>query len=536
MQLPQTRSSRALWRVLVLGILFSVLPLSAATTLLARPLWLRAPAASQKAQTTETWMGLYMGSRKVGYAHLQTLPATYQGKPALRSISKSVTKLTVLGSAVEQEESQETLSDLRYQPLEQTFNIKSNGSAIQLTATYDYAAHKVTCRLNTGGAQTTKTLTIPKDAVLAGDTNFLTAGQPLSVGQKLSFYFLNPLNVELEEAKVEVAGRETLKDAVSGKMAPTFVIKAHLSLGDMTSWETEDGDTLKNEMSLAGITLTMLKEPQAVALNPEAQPLPAPGASNSGGTAYTPPADFAVATAIGTDRPIQDARNVRALTVTIAGVPEKRFVLSDDRQRAEILPVANALAGYTVRYDIRATPFEAANAARLPITDPALKPYLWKAAYLDTSDVNIRSTAARLRGKEKNLYRIAVRIRDWVHKNMRPDASIGVPRSASDIFLRRRGVCRDYATFYTALARAAGVPTRLCGGIVYAEDKFFYHAWAESYVGQWVAFDPTLPAPSGAEPFVDATHIKFTQGDPMGMFRVVGIVGKLHITVQDFAL
>src|SRR5947209_1869987 len=82
----------------------------------------------------------------------------------------------------------------------------------------------------------------------------------------------------------------------------------------------------------------------------------------------------------------------------------------------------------------------------------------------------------------------------------------------------RRRVCLDYATLYAALARAAGVPTRLCAGIVYAQGKFYYHAWAESYVGQWVAFDPTLYDPEQPVAYVDATHIKFAQGDVTGMF------------------
>ena len=93
-------------------------------------------------------------------------------------------------------------------------------------------------------------------------------------------------------------------------------------------------------------------------------------------------------------------------------------------------------------------------------------------------------------------------------------------------------MCRDYATLYTALARAAGVPTRLCAGIVYADGKFFYHAWAESFVGQWVAFDPTLYDPKQAS-FVDATHIKFAQGDVTQMFEVVSIVGRLKIHIVE---
>ena len=66
----------------------------------------------------------------------------------------------------------------------------------------------------------------------------------------------------------------------------------------------------------------------------------------------------------------------------------------------------------------------------------------------------------------------------------------------------------------------------MCGGIVYAEGRFFYHAWAECWVGEWLPFDAT----TGVD-FVDATHIKFAQGDVTDMYRVAAIVGKLKISV-----
>jgi transglutaminase-like putative cysteine protease len=135
---------------------------------------------------------------------------------------------------------------------------------------------------------------------------------------------------------------------------------------------------------------------------------------------------------------------------------------------------------------------------------------------------------------------------------MRPETDIGVIRAASEVLTHPVGVCRDYAILFTALARAAGVPARVCGGIVYFRDGFYYHAWSEVGVQAfrrsgvqessperpnartperltWVAFDATLPTD-----FVDATHLKFAQGDPTAMFQAVRVVGQLKAEVLDY--
>ncbi len=477
-------------------------------------------------------MGMYLNGQKIGYTSLRTEPTTYHGKPALLSLSGSVTKMTLLGSSVQQEEISHTITDLAYRPLSQVFDVKSNGSVLHVEADYDYTENKVACRVGVGAQATTKTLTIPPGANLTGDVNGLPGGQKLTVGQKITTLQFDPLTVALLPVAIQVMSRETVRDALSGKDTPALVVKANMSLGQMTTWESEDGDLLKADIGMGFVHITMQREARAKALAfPDS-------AASQDATGYAPPTDFAIVTAIKTDRPIDNPRRVRALRVSIVGVPDRRLLLSDDRQR-ETLPAPDILPPYATDVQISAAPFDPAKSALASpdiARNPDLSPFLGKAAFLDTENPEIVETAAKLRGGETRLYSIAVNIRDWVHRSMTPDPSIGVPRAATDIFARRRGVCRDYATLYTALARAAGVPTRLCSGIVYAEGRFFYHAWAESWVGRWLSFDPTLYDPAQKADFVDATHIKFAQGDVTSMFAVVAIIGKLQITVQDFTL
>jgi transglutaminase-like putative cysteine protease len=484
--------------------------------------------SARHAVAEEEWTGVYFGRKKIGYSVTRTTPTTFLSAPALKESGHTVTRLLLLGANVEEDEVSESITDLNHRPLRQTLDVKSNGSALHVEARFDYAAGKVYCVLGSGPAATHKTLDIPPGANLATDTNTLTQGHALSVGKSYKFYYLQPLSVELRPATLEVTGKATIRSD-SGSQVATFEVHADMPEGKMIGWAAADGTLVKSELSIGAFGMTMVHESRHHALDTAyASPALAPAVAG----AAVAPADFADATALKPDRILPDPRKMRYLKVKISGVPEQNMVASDARQ--SFTRDGEGANGITADFTVTAEKFAAADADTWPVRDPALTPFLSRAAYLETDDALIRQTALRLRGKETNLYRIASNIRDWVHEVMTPDPSIAVVRSAKDVFGRRRGVCRDYATLYTAVARAAGVPTRLCAGIVYAEGKFFYHAWAESFVGKWVAFDPTLYDAKQAS-YVDATHIKFAQGDVTQMFEVVSIVGRLkvHVVASD---
>lgn len=84
-------------------------------------------------------------------------------------------------------------------------------------------------------------------------------------------------------------------------------------------------------------------------------------------------------------------------------------------------------------------------------------------------------------------------IRDWVaqHLTYEPGASTAAT-CATDTFVQRSGVCRDYAHLVIALARAASIPARYAS--VYAPDVSppDFHAVAEVFLaGAWRLVDAT---------------------------------------------
>jgi hypothetical protein len=142
-----------------------------------------------------------------------------------------------------------------------------------------------------------------------------------------------------------------------------------------------------------------------------------------------------------------------------------------------------------------------------------LNRYLENFDYMSLNSSLIKRQASQIKGSSIDLYEIAMRTCDWVYNSMNYSAStLLLPnRSAEEILSSRQGICRDYAVLYTALMRAEGVPTRLCSGIVDVDNRFYYHEWAETYIGKqygWVAVDPTLD-----QHIADATHIVVDYGD-----------------------
>ena len=75
-------------------------------------------------------------------------------------------------------------------------------------------------------------------------------------------------------------------------------------------------------------------------------------------------------------------------------------------------------------------------------------------------------------------------------------------RTASEAYVERRGVCRDYAHLAVTLCRCLNIPARYCTGYItdigvpppYAPMDFA--AWIEVYLGgRWHSFDPRNNAP-----------------------------------------
>lgn len=131
----------------------------------------------------------------------------------------------------------------------------------------------------------------------------------------------------------------------------------------------------------------------------------------------------------------------------------------------------------------------------LPGELPALVvPYLWPSRYCeaDRFEQFVQREFRHAEGGDK-----VVSMADWIFRNVeyRSGSSDG-STTAVDAFVKRQGVCRDFAHLLAAFARAAGIPARLVSAYAWDLSPPDFHAVVEVWLDNgWHLVDATGLAP-----------------------------------------
>ena len=163
--------------------------------------------------------------------------------------------------------------------------------------------------------------------------------------------------------------------------------------------------------------------------------------------------------------------------------------------------------------------------ARLPIRDTTRSAELAAEPLIQANDPRIQAQARQIVGGERRAGRSAELLARWVFDALEKRITISVP-SALQVLEDRRGDCNEHTVLYVALARALGLPARTAAGVVYLRGQFYYHAWPEVWLGQWVAVDPTF----GQFP-ADASHLRFVVGGLARQVELIRLIGRLELSV-----
>jgi hypothetical protein len=221
------------------------------------------------------------------------------------------------------------------------------------------------------------------------------------------------------------------------------------------------------------------------------------------------------------DPPLRDSTQLTGLAVEISGWDDTLPLLQEGGQTA----VKSGEGRITIRTGLAVPPSPVPVPSEVAAKDTYLKP----AEKIESAAPEIVAKAKELATGKKDAREIAQVLTTWTADWLKDTIEDG--GSALVSLKERTGNCQTHARLYTALARAAGIPTRFVSGLVYHKGQgFLYHSWAESYLGdRWIAVDPTysqLPA--------DTTHLKFFEGHTReDMAPIIAIIGRIRIAVLE---
>ncbi len=229
-------------------------------------------------------------------------------------------------------------------------------------------------------------------------------------------------------------------------------------------------------------------------------------------SATTAPGDIIAATALAAGAHFQSAGPAE-LRARLSGVSLSGLRPGGGRQR---------LSGDTLVVQ-RERPPQLRARYRLPAPDTALAAFLRPEPLIQSTNPRIEAQARLILQRERDAAKAAELLTHWVSDHVKPEIATSIP-SALQVLERRRGDCNEHTVLFVALARASGLPARPVAGLVYLGGRFYYHAWPEVYLGDWVAVDPTFdqfPA--------DAAHLRLAVGSLARQVELVRVIGTLKV-------
>lgn len=445
---------------------------------------------------SEYWTGIVFNGEKIGFAHFTIRKAGAENYE-IRSEASFALRFLGIEKKINLKSRDLIRDDLTL--IEFGYEYQIDGSELRVSGRRE--PRELVATVVTAGKPTEQRLPVEGKLYSSSVIILYPVLHGLEIGREHSY---NVYNGEIQ-AIAEVTQRVTAYQQSDLFLGNAFKVETAMRGQQVSTWIGPDGRPVF-ELALRGVMISFLEDAGSAARYLALASLN----KKEGLLEYS---------MVRPDRPIQDPRSVSELRVMLQGVD--RVPPSDAAQRCAA--VRQEVECEMKRADAR-TPGDAAPPS------PAEARYLRSSVTVQSDDPSIRRLAAEIVGGSAGTEERIVRILRWLEHNVEK-APLDV-FSALDVLQQRKAECQGHAYLYTALARAAGIPTRVVNGLVYSEELqgFLYHSWTESRVGaRWQAVDPTF-----GQLTADATHIKLVEGENLAeLMPLTDWVGKVKIRVLE---
>jgi transglutaminase-like putative cysteine protease len=441
-------------------------------------------------------MEIYLKGKKVGYSVNQVSPLERN-----YLVQEEIfLKLNLMGQASSIYTVSRSVVDYAF--LLKSFRFRMTSGLVTYQISGRVKGNRMILEIGEGAARRKEIISLSAPPVLGSGMARFFKGRKLEIGRSFRFPVFDPSTMTQKEAAFRVMAEESI--VIKRMRHRAFRLETEMWGQPMTMWLDEKGAVLK-EQGFMGFTL--IKSSAANASR---------DIEGGGGE------DFYEIAAINVKGKLKDADRLAYLKLRVEGLVEANFdtaILAKGRQAfsSGMIEIIREKMPSKPAYD-------------LPYSDGSgsMKEFLRPGLNIESDDSAVVERARKIAGEVKDPVVVARRLMAWVYINVKKRPVVTVP-SALEVLRTKVGDCNEHAVLLTALLRAAGIPARLCVGVVYSRGSFFYHAWTESYVGEWISMDATLnqmPA--------DVTHMKLVQGGLDRQVEIIGLLGKLKLEVIDY--
>jgi hypothetical protein len=447
------------------------------------------------------WYGVYFMGQKMGCAVTGIKKTEYEGKAAVNVSLKLEAKVAMMGTDQEMEIVEDRTYILTEGLAYFLHETTSAGAKTKITGKLSGGRMKVCSDI--GGEKKERIIERPKERFedYIAMERLVTAGA--KVGDSVTFTEYEPTlqkNITAISRVREV--REKMLQGVPGKI---YILETVIKDLGITSISEVSGEGELMETQVAGV-FTLRLEDEKTAKNIDYR------------------SDLILSTVVRPDKKIKNPEKVMELQALITGVSDPSALKDTPRQKFVTRP------GREVLVKIRVQPLEGINVPKLPIKKEEFPADLSPSLFVQSDNPEIVKLSKEIAGGETDAVKVSDRIVEWVYGNIRKEFSAAFS-NALDVLALRAGDCTEHSVLYVALARAAGLPAREISGLVYSNSDggFYYHQWAEAYVGKWIEVDPTF-----GQTQADATHIRLAGGDLASQASIINLVGSMKIKILEY--
>ena len=450
-------------------------------------------SAAENFSDKNTWMNIFQNDNKIGFSH-----SSYARTPdGFRFHETVFMRINTMGMIQDISLKSNGLLNMDFSLASFSFEVSSG----RFDFIVDGSVSETELSLTTGGQGSSQNITIPlkeKIYFTSGIVQAASAGN-LKPGDRITLKVFDPVTMGQESIVLSVLENEEIQ--IMGSPVTATRISLQFKGSTQLAWIDASGDILK-ETGMLGISLEKTTREEAMYALP-----------------VQPSQDLTDLASIPANIDIRHPESLTLLRAKITGITDKTINLRGGRQKF----VNGILTVH--RESLDTLPTYVNWKMRRWSKDPFLK----ASPFIQSNHPEIIKLATDITLENDLPLEKARKLMAWIEKNIQKRPVLSLPDAISTLE-NRIGDCNEHAVLFAAMARAVHIPTKVEAGLVYLDGRFYYHAWnlIDVGFGQWITVDALfnqIPA--------DVTHIRLAGGAQENQLDILGLIGKLGITILE---